>query len=428
MNPVFQKNIDFAREMDRKDPLKDYRKEFFIPDEKLIYLDGNSLGRLPKKTTELIENSVKEEWGDRLIRSWNEGWYEKSKQIGEKIAGLIGAQPDEVIVADSTTVNLYKLVFAALKFKLGRTKIVTDVFNFPSDLYVFQGLVSQFGPDYQLSMAESHDQIHISSKELENKIDTNTALVSLSHVAFKNAFMYDMKAITEMAHSKGALVLWDLSHSVGAVPVNLSEAHADLAVGCTYKYLNGGPGAPAFLYVRKDLQQKLQCPVWGWFGERDPFSFHLQYAPADSIKKFLVGTPPVLSLSAVEPGVDLIARAGINNIREKSLLQSEYLIFLVNQNLTSLGFQVVSPSDPNRRGSHLTLKHKEGFRICRAMIDPGVLDSVIIPDFRAPDLIRIGIAPLYTRFIDLFLAVGQIKSIVEKGIFKKYNNKMEGVT
>jgi kynureninase len=265
-------------------------------------------------------------------------------------------------------------------------------------------------------------------KELLRMISRHTALVTLSHVAFKSAYLYDMEKVTELAHIHGTMVLWDLSHSVGVVPVSLKKANADLAIGCTYKFLNGGPGSPAFLYVRKDLQEKLDNPIQGWFGEKNPFEFKLKYRPADGIRKYLTGTPPVLSVSGLEPALDMVLDAGINAIREKSMAQSGYLIGLATEWLLKEGFRLGSPEFSEKRGSHVSLKHAEAYRICRALIDPRVGDHVVIPDFREPNNIRLGIAPLYTSFTDIYRAVDQLRLIITKKTYERYPRTRDAVT
>lgn len=419
---------DYALHMDRLDPLKDMREYFFIDDEKLVYLDGNSLGRLPNQAALSVSNAVEQQWGKRLIRSWNEGWYDQSERLGNMIAPIAGASEGEIIISDSTSINLYKLAYAALKLQAGRTKIISDELNFPSDLYILQGLLKQFGPEYELEILRSSDGMTIDPAALAERVDSNTALVSLSHVVFKSAFRYPMKGVTDLVHAKGALMLWDLSHSIGAVPGELNSANADLAVGCTYKYLNGGPGSPAFLYVRKDLQEKLESPVWGWFGEKAPFEFGLAYRPASGIKKFLTGTPPVLSMTPLENSLQLVHQAGMEEIRKKSIQQSEYLIDLAATKLFPLGFALGSPQESERRGSHITLKHPEAYRICKALIDPMAGGFSVIPDFRMPDNIRLGISPLYTSFHDIYRSIIQLKNIVEENIFKNYSFDREEVT
>lgn len=418
----------FANKMDDLDPLKDFRNRFYIADENVIYLDGNSLGRLPLKTRNHISEMTENQWGKELIESWNKHWYEKPVELGNKIDPLIGASEGEVIVSDSTSVNLYKLAHAALKYNTGKTKVVSDVFNFPTDLYILQGLLKEFGPDYHLSLAKSNDDISIDLGDLKEKTDENTALVVLSLIAFKSSFLYDAKEVTEWAHKKGALVLWDLSHAVGAVPVELGKTNADLAVGCTYKYVNGGPGAPAFLYVNKKWQEKLASPIQGWFGDNRPFQFDLNYEPAKGIRRFLTGTPPVISLMAIEPGLDILLEAGIENLREKSISQSEYFLFLTKEILEKENFQSGSPADCTKRGSHISLKHPEGYRICQALIHPKNSDLKVIPDFREPDNIRFGITPLYTTFKEIRDTVFRLKEIVTTKEFENFSNAKKSVT
>ena len=414
--------------LDAQDELSPYRSRFVTGDEKLIYLDGNSLGKLPVESRTIIEHSVNSEWGERLIRSWNEDWFTKNIELGDKIARIAGASEGEVIIADTTSVNLYKLAHAALKHKTGRTRIVTDELNFPSDIYIFQGLVKDFGPGYELIIVPSRDGMTVDTADLDAGIDDNTALLSLSHVAFKSAFRYNMREITSLAHGKGAMMLWDLSHSIGAVPGELNDSDADLAVGCTYKYLNGGPGSPAFLYVRKDLQDKLSSPIWGWFGEKNPFDFGLNYRPGDGIKRFMAGTPPILSMKTIEPTLDMMIEAGMGKIRRKSVAQAEFLLRLAEEFLYPLSFLSGSPKDPEKRGSHLSLRHPEAYRICKALIDPDTGDAVVIPDFREPDNIRLGITPLYTTCTEIFTAVREIRNIVTDKLFLKYSSQKEQVT
>lgn len=421
-------SLAHAVELDQQDALNRYRERFLIADPTLIYLDGNSLGRLPVRTVEHMDLAIKEQWGERLIRSWNEGWYHLSVRLGKKIAQIIGAHPDEVIVADSTSVNLYKLAYGALRLKKEKTEIVSDDMNFPSDLYILQGLIRQFGGTHTLRLVKSPDGISSDMTELVRMIKRQTALVSLTHVAFKSSYMYDMDRVTELAHMNGALVLWDLSHSVGAVPVSLKRANADLAIGCTYKYLNGGPGSPAFLYVRRDLQEKLENPIQGWFGDTQPFEFKLNYRPAEGIRKYLAGTPPVISVSGLEPALDMILDAGIGAIRKKSVAQTEYVIGLARHFLYKHGFRLGSPEYVEKRGSHISLKHAEAYRICKALIDPAVGQGVVIPDFREPNNIRLGITPLYTSFEEIYRALDQMRMIMEKKIYEKYPRARNLVT
>ncbi len=419
---------ELACRLDAQDVLAHFRDAFVIEDPDLIYLDGNSLGRQPRRSAALLEDVRQREWGERLIRSWNEGWYDLPQRLGNKIARLIGAQPGEVVACDATSLNLFKLAAAAVKARPGRTKIVSDVFNFPSDLYILQGVGSLMGGGYRLELIPSQDGIHISPEDIEAAIDRDTALVCLSHVAFKSAFLYDMAFVTEIAHRAGALMLWDLSHSAGALPVDLHGCQADLAVGCTYKYLNGGPGSPAFLYVHNELQTQLDSPIWGWFGDRRPFSFELDYLPAQDITRFMVGTPPVLSLRAIEPGLDLLLEAGMERLRSKSIAQVEFLIALARQVLFPLGFTLGTPEQAALRGSHVSLCHPEAYRICRAMIEAEPPAVRVIPDFRAPDNIRLGIAPIYTRFQDIYLAIRRIQEIVVEDEFLHFPPERLAVT
>ena len=360
---------EFARQLDAADELASFRDAFVLSDPDLIYLDGNSLGRLPRKTVERMRAVVEQEWGTDLIRGWNAGWYEAPGRIGDKIGRLLGAGSGQVVVSDSTSVNLFKLVMAALVARPDRKRIVSSVLNFPSDLYILQGCARLTGNQHHLYLAPSDDGIALRLETLLDAIDEQTALVTLSHVAFKSGFMHDAAEVTAWAHRKGALVLWDLSHSAGAVPIQLDNWNVDLAVGCTYKYLNGGPGAPAYLYVRRDLQTALQSPIWGWFGQRAPFDFDLDYEAAEGIVRFLAGTPPMLSLLAMEPALDLALEAGIERIRLKSVRLTSYLVYLMDAVLAPLGFALGSPRDPERRGSHVSVRHPEGYRINRALIE-----------------------------------------------------------
>ena len=420
----FKPGPAFARRLDAKDDLACFREAFILAEPDLIYLDGNSLGRLPYRTVEQVHKAVEEQWGRELVRGWNAGWYQAPTRVGEKIAQLVGAGPDQVVVSDSTSVNLFKLTLGALAMRPGRDRIVGDVLNFPSDLYILQGCIRLLGDHHHLHMAPSEDGITVEHQALSDIIDERTALVTLSHVTFKSSFLYEAAAVTERAHQVGALVLWDLSHSVGAVPVELDRWGVDLAVGCTYKYLNGGPGAPAFVYVRSDLQEEAISPIWGWFGHRSPFDFDLEYEPAEGMNCYLVGTPPILSLLAMESALDLVLEAGIERIRRKSVRMTSYLIYLVDTVLAAFGFVLGSPREPARRGSHISIRHPEGYRINRALIE----EMGVLPDFREPDNIRLGLAPLYTSFFEVWEAVDRIRRVVEEERYLRYPAKRLPVT
>jgi len=421
-------DLNLAQELDEKDPIRNFRDEFIIKEPDLIYMDGNSLGRLPKSSIKFLHETIEEQWGRHLIQSWNSNWISTPDILGSKIAKLIGARPGEVLVTDSTSVNIFKLVIAALKLKSDRKKIISDEMNFPSDLYILQGVIDLLGKGHQLTLLQSIDGININETDFSNVLGEDTALVCLTHVAFKSAFMYDMQKITDLAHKAGAVMLWDLSHSTGAVPVNLNASKVDLAVGCTYKYLNGGPGAPAFLYVRQDLQNKIQSPIWGWFADDSPFRFNINFQPAPNISRFKAGTPPMISMNALLPAVDLLIQAGIDNIRSKSIQQTEYLIYLFDNLLSKRGFSLGSPRDFNQRGSHISIRHPEAYRITRAMIEPNSTKLRVIPDFRDPDNIRLGIAPIYTTYKEINLAIRRIRTIIDDEIFKGYNNQRLKIT
>jgi kynureninase len=421
---TFEPGPDFARRLDAQDELASFREAFVILDPDLIYLDGNSLGRLPRSAVERVKAAVEDEWGRDLIRGWNAGWYEAPSRVGDKIARLVGAEPGQVVVGDSTTVNLFKLVMAALAMRPNRTRIVSDTLNFPSDLYVLQGCAHLLGDRHHLHLAPSTDGVTVDQQTLFDAIDEQTALVTLSHVTFKSGFLYDAAAVTERAHQAGALVLWDLSHSAGAVPVELDRWGVDLAVGCTYKYLNGGPGSPAFLYVRRELQEQALSPIWGWFGQRAPFDFGLDYDPVADVRRFLVGTPPTLSLLAMESGLEPMLEAGMERIRAKSVLLTSYLVYLFDTILAPLGFSLGSPRDSERRGSHVSVRHPEGYRINRALIE----EMQVLPDFREPDNIRLGLAPLYTSFTEVWEAVDRIRRVVEEERYLGYPDERLAVT
>jgi kynureninase len=421
-------SLAYARSLDAQDELAHLRNEFVNTDLDTIYLDGNSLGRLPRRTVQNLQQSVEVDWGDRLIRGWNEGWMALPSMLAGKLASLLSAQTDEICFADSTSVNLFKLAVAALRANPDRKKIVSDVFNFPSDLYILQGVIDLLGQDHQLELVPTQDGITIAEEDLKRVIDEDTALVCLSHVVFKSAFLYDMQFVTRLAHDVGALVLWDLSHSAGAVPVDLNGCQADMAVGCSYKYLNGGPGAPAYLYVRRDLQEKIISPIWGWFADRRPFQFELDFSPAEGAHRYAVGTPPVISMKAIEPALDLLIEAGIERLRRKSVQQTSYLIALAEALLLPLGFSIGTPLEPTKRGSHVSLRHPEGYRINRSLIEPIKGGLTVIPDFRTPDNIRLGVTPLYTTFDDIHRALTRMREIAIGEEYKRFSSEPTGVT
>ena len=408
-----------ARALDAADKLGRFRKRFVIADD-LIYFDGNSLGRLPVATRRRLRALVDKEWGVDLIRGWDR-WITLATEAGDMIASLVDARPGEVVVADSTSVNLYKLASAALDARPGRRVIVTDNDNFPTDRYVLGGLAQARG--YELRVVKSDVDSGVSTKKVANALDRDTALVSLSHVAYRSGAIADMAAMNSAAHAAGALTLWDLSHSVGSVSVPLGSANADLAVGCTYKHLNGGPGAPAFLYVRSDLQREFRQPIWGWFGQRNQFDMGPEYDPVDGIERFLVGTPPVLGIVSTLEGVRITAEAGIGAVWAKTQALTDYAVSLVDAWLPGLGFRLASPRKPERRGAHVCLHHPQAWQICQALKSVGV-----IPDFRTPDRLRLGFAPLYTRFVDVHDGLARLRDLVTTGAHNTFPAQRARVT
>ena len=394
-----------AQELDAADPLREFRERFAI-DDQLVYLDGNSLGRLPRATVDRLAETMSEQWGGRLIRGWDEGWMELPLTIGDRLgAAALGAAAGQVAIADSTTVCFYKLASAALQLRPGRDQIVTDYDNFPTDRYVLEGLARDRG--LELVFLRGDPSGGPEPAAVAQAVSEQTALVTFSHVSYRSAHIADMARITELAHDAGALTLWDLSHTAGSVPAALDADGADLGVGCTYKYLNGGPGAPAFLYARTSLQPQLRQPIWGWLGRRDPFEMAPGYEPADGIRSLLSGTPPVLALSAVDEGVGLVAEAGIERIRAKGIALTELAVELADARLADAGVTIASPRDPARRGAHVALAHPDAERLCAQLIERGV-----IPDFRRPDVIRFGLSPLTTRFVDVWDGVETLRALL----------------
>jgi kynureninase len=395
--------------LDAADPLAAFRDRFVFSDPGLVYLDGNSLGRLPRATVERLAAVVGEEWGGQLIRGWDH-WLDEPRRVGDLLATeILGARSGEVIVSDSTTVNFYKLARAALTVREGRRIVVTDRANFPTDRYVLEGLAA--GAALDIAWLDPDPVDGPQPDEVASVLDAHpgdVALVSLSHVNYRSAAIADMAAITQLAHDAGALVLWDLSHSAGSIEVDLEGSGVDLAVGCTYKYLNGGPGAPAWLYVRTALQAELRNPIQGWFGQRDQFAMGQGYEPRPDIGAWLTGTPGILGLAAAEVGIRLVAEAGMKRIRAKGIALTEYAIALVDERLASHGATLGSPRDHTRRGAHIAVRHGDARRLTAGLIDAGV-----IPDFRAPDSIRLGFSPLTTSFVDVARGIAALERLLE---------------
>lgn len=416
--------VTSASRLDANDTLKDLKSQFYCADPDEIYLDGNSLGRMPLETQRKLEDIIETQWGCGLIRSWGEHWYDAPTRIGDKLAGLIGAEPGEVIIADSTTINLFKLVISALTLNANRKEIISDVLNFPTDLYTIRGALAMLNRGHELVLLESSNGVKISMDDYQQALSENTALVTFSTPTFKSGFLHDIPMMTSLAHEAGALVLWDFSHAVGVIPLDLNRWDVDFAVGCTYKYLNGGPGSPAFLYVHPKHLVNIGHQPLGWWGHQTPFTFDLAYQPADSIRRTLTGTPPVLSLLPIEIGVDLVQNAGIEAIREKSQQLGNLFVQAFDQRLAGLGYQLGSPRDDSQRGGHVSIRHPEAYRIYQALTH----ELKLIPDFREPDNIRLGFAPLYTSFRDVLEAVTRLAQAVEAQLYKKYSHERARVT
>lgn len=396
--------------LDAADPLAGFRRRFVIPDPDLVYLDGNSLGRPPLRAIERLAKVATEEWAGDLIRGWDH-WLDAPRRVGDLLGtGLLGAAPDEVAICDSTTVDFYRLASAALDARPGRRFIVTDRANFPTDRYVLEGLARD--RDREIAWLDPDPIEGPSVADVAAALDahpSDVALVTLTHVNYRSAAIADLPAITALAHDAGALVLWDLSHSAGSVPVGLREHDVDLAVGCTYKYLNGGPGAPAYLFIRSDLQAELRNPIQGWFGQADQFEMSQGFRPTPGIGGWLTGTPGVLGLAAAEEGIRVSVEAGIDAIRAKGIALTEYAIALHDSRLAPLGLTLGSPRDAARRGSHVSVRRADARELTRAMIAAGV-----IPDFRAPDSIRLGLSPLTTSFADVARGIAVLAELAER--------------
>jgi kynureninase len=398
-------SVERARALDAADALAPYRERFVVPDPGLAYLDGTSLGRPPLAAVEAVERIARHEWPGDLVRGWDR-WLDLPLRVGDRLAtGVLGARDGEVAVIDSTTVNLYRLASAALDARPDRRAVALARSEFPTDRYVIEGLAAARNLEIRWLGEDPVDGVTLA--DVERVIDTGLALLVLSHVNYRSAAIADLAAITARARDAGALVLWDLSHAAGAVPVGLAEAGADLAVGCTYKYLNGGPGAPGYLYVRRELQAQLRPPIQGWFAQADQFAMGPRFRGRAGIAGWLTGTPGIIGLAAAEAGIALTAEAGVTPIRTKGLALTEYAIELHDAWLAPLGCRLGSPRDAARRGAHVAIRHPDAERLTARLIDRGV-----IPDYRAPDFIRIGCSPLTTSFGDIWRGFDQLRTLL----------------
>jgi kynureninase len=402
---------DDALALDRADPLSAARARFVLP-EGVNYLDGNSLGALPKCVAERVAQTVTQEWGEGLIRSWNDaGWYDAPGRIGAKLSPLLGAAPHQVTVTDTISINLFKVLVAAARMRPNRKTILAERGNFPSDNHIVESVAR---------MMELNARF-VPASEIAAAIDADTAVVELSHVSYRSAEIQDMAAITSAAHDKGALIVWDLAHSTGAVALRLDEARADFAVGCGYKFLNGGPGAPAHVYLAERHLAGLDQPLTGWFAHAAPFAFAYDFARADGIRAMLCSTPQMLSMVAFEAALDAFDGIAMRDVQAKGRALGDLMIALADERLSSLGVGVASSRDGARRGNHVSLTHPEGYRVMQALIARGV-----IGDFRAPDVMRFGFGPLYVRYTDIFEAVAALEQILRSGEWKAVGVPKEG--
>lgn len=394
--------------LDAADPLAGFRDLFLGSDDPTIiaYLDGNSLGRPLRATRDRISSFVEEVWGRRLIRAWDEGWMDDPVRVGDQIARVVlGAVPGQTVVGDSTSVMLYKWIRAAMASQPGRDEIIIDAGNFPTDRFVVEGIAAELASRLRWLKADRRGGVTVD--QVAEAIGSRTALIVLSDVAYRSGYLTDVAAITEMAHDNGALVLWDLCHSAGVIPTRLDDWRVDLAVGCTYKYLNGGPGSPAFGYVRADLQNRLRQPIQGWMGAAEPFAMAERYTPSDGIRRFLSGTPSIVAMLGMQDMLALIEQAGLEAIRAKSVALTEFAIEVSDRLLGPLGVDVASPRDSAVRGSHVTLEHRE-FRVATARL----WEMGVIPDFRPPDGLRIGLSPLSTSFGEVYRGLIAVREVL----------------
>ena len=401
--------------MDAADELAYKRAGFVLPAE-VIYLDGNSLGALPKIAQVRAQQVVESEWGHDLISSWNShDWINLPVTLGEKIARLLGADAGQTLCCDSTSINLFKLLHCALAMQQERTVVLTQTDNFPADLYIAQGLSNSIG-------AAGCTLRNVEAADIEEHLQTDVAVLLLTHVHYKHAAMHDMKCLTRLAHAQGILVIWDLAHSAGALPLALDACEVDFAVGCGYKYLNGGPGAPAFLYAATRHHSSIQNPLTGWMGHNAPFDFSSQYEPAAGIRQFLCGTPSIIAMSVLDAALDVFADVDMHTLRRKSLALMNLFLQLVSANPALQDLQLESPSNSEQRGSHLAFAHPDAYAICQALIDHNV-----ICDFRAPSTLRLGFAPLYIRFEDVWNAVAVLTNVMESKLYQaeKYTKRLQ---
>jgi kynureninase len=419
-------SLETAKALDLDDSLSQFKNRFFHPDNEL-YFDGNSLGKMPLAAQNQLVSSIQKEWGQGLIRSWNTHWLELPKRLSTKYSQLLGSHTNEIIIGESTSVRLYEVVHALLESKKFGPSLISDSLNFPTDLYILDGLARSFKEIHRIQV-DYKNEIEADLNQLKLTIKENPGIVCLSLVSYKSAFLYPMKMLNKWAMDHQSIIVWDLSHAVGAVSIDLKATQTRVALGCTYKYMNGGPGAPAFLYVQETLCSKLNNPIQGWFGHQKPFDFTTDYHPASTINRFAAGTPAVLSMRAMEAGIDTTLEAGIEAIHSKSIQLTESFIRLFETHLIPLDFKLESPTNPTHRGSHVTLSHPASWQVCQTLLAGSPTDPKMIPDFRPPNYIRFGFTPLYTSFEDIWHLVQRLKTLTDSKDYLKFNQSKPTVT
>lgn len=417
---------EIAKNFDSKDELSIYRDKFVLPKNQ-IYLDGNSLGLLSKDVLENVNYTIKEEWGNNLISSWNKSWIKLPRIISRKIASIIKSNEDEVYVGSSTSINLFKLLKSILEANRDIKNITTDNLNFPSDKYICEVIAKDFKIDFKF--LDYGNDLKPDIEKLKEYILERKGIVVLSHVSFKSSFRYSVEDISKFCKDNDTIIIWDLSHSVGAIDIDMRSNEIDYAIGCTYKYLNGGPGSPAFIYVREYELKKLKSPIKGWFSHNKPFEYSNEYIESNSIEKFSNGTPHILSLTTLKTSLDITIEATTEKLSIKSANLFDFFLSIYNDELKNLDFELLSPLEKNKRGSHISISHNEAWRISKCLIDP--IDKAelrIIVDFRPKNIIRIALTPLYTSFEDIYAVCERIIKIIKEREYSQKDNSMDGVT
>ena len=406
---IFEK----ANQMDKEDPLNKFQNYFLKP-KNLVYLDGNSLGLLPKNTKSILDDVVNIEWGQDLIGSWNSKWLPLNDRVEKKLAEIINAQTGEVFVGDSTSINLYKIAKALVYSKLYSNNLISDTLNFPSDRYILSG-IADYDPGIYYHEIDYQNNVEAEVEKIESKIISCAGVYCLSLSTYLAAYLYPIKRLNQFAKKNGSVIVWDLSHAIGSIEIDVEEQEILAAVGCTYKHLNGGPGSPGFLYVNQELNDSLATPIQGWFGHKNTFKFSDSYQKGEGSNQYKVGTPNILSLAALEPGLDITLEASMSSIRKKCLIMGDFIQEYLSQELNDLGVQIIGPLSPEKRGGHITIKHQESWRICKCL---QMNDNIkIVTDFRPDSLLRVALTPLYTSYGELALFLAELKQILES---KKY--------